>query len=168
MVQSLNKWLLSSVFCVSIAAAIYHPYHVSVVEMEHNPKEKTLEVSCKIFTDDFENALVKNFKRKIDLTRPAEKAAMDSMVKKYVLNHLQLRVNDRPVALAYVGFETEKEATYAYVQVENVAAVKKVSLTNSLLYDLFNDEVNIMHLVVGGNRKSVKLSYPEKEATLQF
>ena len=31
-----------------------HLVFVSVTEIEHNAKEKTLEISCKIFTDDFE------------------------------------------------------------------------------------------------------------------
>ena len=28
-----------------------HPFHVSVVEINHNETDKTLEISCKIFTD---------------------------------------------------------------------------------------------------------------------
>ena len=30
-----------------------HPIYVSVTEIEHNAAEKTLEISCRIFTDDF-------------------------------------------------------------------------------------------------------------------
>ena len=34
-----------------------HPFHVSGVEVNHNATDKTLEISCKIFTDDFEKEI---------------------------------------------------------------------------------------------------------------
>ena len=39
-----------------------HPIFVSVTEIEHNAKDKTLEISCKIFTDDFEKTLRLTYK----------------------------------------------------------------------------------------------------------
>ena len=42
-----------------------HPYYISVVEINHNPTDKTLEISCKIFTNDFEATLEKNYKTKV-------------------------------------------------------------------------------------------------------
>jgi hypothetical protein len=43
-----------------------HPFHVSVVEINHNETDKTLEISCKIFIDDFEKVLAQNYKVKVD------------------------------------------------------------------------------------------------------
>jgi hypothetical protein len=145
-----------------------HPFHMSVVEMNHNAQDKTLEISCKIFTDDFEKVLAKNYNTKADLTNPPNKPAMDSLVKKYILNHLGLNVNGKPVSLLYVGFETEKEASYVYVEVDNVNTVSKVDIYNNLMYDMFDDQVNIMHVIVGGKRESTKLTYPDKQAGVAF
>ena len=36
------------------------------------------------------------------------------------------------------------------------------------MHDLFTDQINIMHVSVGGNRKSTKLDYPKTEAAFQF
>ena len=44
----LHKWLLAGLDGAG------HPFFVSVTEINHNAKDKTIEIACKIFTDDFE------------------------------------------------------------------------------------------------------------------
>ncbi len=184
MVSSVYKWFGSSVFSLLMimngniqlpatalsgaAKAGLHPFHVSVVELEHNSADKTLEISCKIFTDDFETILAKNYNAKVDLTNPPNKAAMDSLVRKYINSHLAFRANGKPVILTYIGFEVDKEAAYGYVEVDNVPSVSKIDITNTILFDKFDDQVNIMHIKVNGERKSTKLNYPDKEASFNF
>ena len=145
-----------------------HPLHVSVVEINHNETDKTLEISCKIFTDDFEKTLVQNYKTRVDLINPSNKAVMDSLVKKYIFSHLTIVVDGRPEKLTYVGFERESEAVYSYVEAENIASVKKIEVTDKLMHDLFTDQINLIHVIVGGNRKSTKLDYPETQASISF
>ena len=91
MAASVYKWLFIPLLVVFISAyttpggagkAAAHPFHVSVTEIEHNAADKTLEISCKIFTDDFETILAKNYNTKVDLINPPNKPAMDSLVKK--------------------------------------------------------------------------------------
>ncbi len=145
-----------------------HPFHVSVVEVNHNATDKTLEISCKIFTDDFEKVLEQNYKTKVDLINPPNKSAMDTLVKKYITSHLSLSADGKAVKLSYIGFEREAEAVYSYVQVDNIPSVKKIEITDKLMYDIFTDQINLMHVTVGGNRKSTKLDYPETNASFSF
>ena len=177
MAASVYKWSLFFLLAVALTSfrpAVPHPFHVSVVEIEHNATEKTLEISCKIFTDDFETILAKNYspdaahKIKVDLINPTNKAAMDTLVKKYLLSHLSMKANGRSVSLKYIGYENENEAAYGYFEVENIPALNKLEISNIILFDKFDDQVNIMHVKANGNRKSTKLNYPEKEAVFVF
>ncbi len=169
MASSVYKWLFFPLICLLMAGKpAPHPFHVSVIEVNHNATDKTLEISCKIFTDDFEKILAKNYKTKVDLIHPADKGAMDSLVKKYLMSHLSISADGKPVQLNYLGFEHEKEAVYGYIEVENVPAVKKISVSTNIMYDQFEDQVNIMHVFVNGNRKSTKLNFPETEAEIVF
>ena len=183
MVILFNKWLLLVSIPVIFGTALrpvnflfekhgseylIHPFHVSVVEINHNATDKTLEISCKIFTDDFEDALSKKFNAKIDLINPKDRSAMDKFVSSYIHENLQLRADGKPVTANYLGYEIDNEAAYAYLQVDNISSVKKIDIINSIMYDVFTDQVEINHVVVGGNRKSVKLNYPEKMASVQF
>jgi hypothetical protein len=170
MVSSVYKWLFIPLLTIGLTSfrPVPHPFHVTVVEIEHNAADKTLEISCKVFTDDFETILAKNYNIKVDLINSPNKAAMDTVVKKYILSHLSIKVNGRPAVLEYVGFENEKEAAYGYFEIDNIPAVTKVEIVNSLLYDKFDDQMGIMHVKVNGNRKSTKINYPDKEAVFNF
>jgi hypothetical protein len=147
-----------------------HPFHVSVVEINHNGADKTLEISCKIFTDDFEKVLAQNYKTKVDLinTPATDRKRVDTLVKKYISEHLSLTANGRPVSFNYLGFEHENDAVFSYLQVDGVASVKKIGVANKIMYDFFNDQINLMHVTVGGNRKSSKLDYPASFAEFVF
>ena len=171
MASSFYKWLLIPLMGIVLSSASpakAHPFHVSVVEINHNATDKTLEISCKIFTDDFEKVLAQNYKLKVDLTNPPDRKAMDSVVKKYILSHFAVSVDGKPGTLSYLGFEKEAEAVYSYVQVDNVPSVKKVEFTDKLMQDMFTDQVNIVHVIVKGERKSTKLDYPTTVATVEF
>jgi hypothetical protein len=180
----LNKWCLISFVMVfplisgknqqetgivmSPAFRSPHPFHVSTTEINHNAAEKTLEISCRIFTDDFESALVKQYNTKADFSNTSLKNSMDSLAKKYILLHLQLKAEGKPVTMTYLGFEKENEAVYVYLQADKVATVTKIEATNSILHNLYDDQINIMHVIVGGNRKSSKIDYPNTQAVFTF
>lgn len=145
-----------------------HPLHVSTTEIEFNSKEKSLEISCRIFTDDFENVLAKQFKAKIDLNKPAMHKAMDELVKKYINANLQYKVNGKNFTATYIGFEKDNEATNVYLEIDNVQTLQSLSLTNSILYNLYDDQMNILHVEKLGARKSVRANYPTRELNVAF
>ena len=93
---------------------------------------------------------------------------MDSLVKKYLFSHLSIKANGKPVLFSYLGFENDKEAAYSYIEVENVPAVNKLEVTTDIMYDQFEDQMNIMHVTVNGNRKSSKLNFPDAAAVFIF
>ncbi|GAA4204355.1 hypothetical protein GCM10022289_22080 [Pedobacter jeongneungensis] len=145
-----------------------HPLHVSTTEINFNARDKTLEISCRIFSDDFEAILSKLYKQKTDLSNTNLKAAMDELVKKYLLSHLQLKANGKTVAMNYIGFEIDHEATNIYLEVEKITAVKTVEVNDTILYDMFDDQMSIVHIVKGNTRKSTKILYPEKKFAANF
>jgi hypothetical protein len=134
MVSILFKWLVIGGFLLGHPSPAKHPIFVSVTEIEHNSKENILEVSCKIFTDDFERTLRLTYSGTVDLLQPKDKAAMDKLVSAYVKKHLSLVVDGKPVVLEYVGYEQQEEGIESYYQVNNITAVKKIDVTNNILY----------------------------------
>jgi hypothetical protein len=173
------KWLFISLFSlfslhskeyrvVDKGKESFHPFYVSVTEINHNAKEKTLEVSCKIFADDMEAVLKQNYKTKVDLVSPQQHEQNNKLIADYIIKHLAFVADGKPVKLSYVGFEKESESVYCYFEVDNLPALKKLDVTNSLLQDFNDTQINIMHVIVNGNRKSYKLDYPNKQASFSF
>ncbi|MFC3561593.1 DUF6702 family protein [Pedobacter jamesrossensis] len=145
-----------------------HPLHVSTTEVNFNSKDKTLEISSRIFSDDFEAILGKLYKQKTDLANPALKTQMDALVRKYMLSHLQVKANGKPVSLNYIGFEIDHEATNIYMEAEKISSLKSAEVSSTILYDMFDDQMSIVHLVKGATRKSSKILYPDKSFSANF
>ena len=137
----------------------FHPIHVSTANFEYNKQDHKWEVTCTIFTDDFEAALVKQYHSKIDLNSPALHTAMDALVKSYLQQNLQL---------TYLGFEINKESADVFLESEVINNIKKVELNDGLLQNQFDDQINIVHITVNGTRKSEKLDYPNKKVEQIF
>ena len=156
------KW-----FLISLVSFI-HPFFVSVTEMNHNAKDKTLEISCKLFADDFEKGLEQVYKTPIDISNPKDKKQTEQFIADYLKKHLLLKIEGKAVQIEYLGFEKEGEATWCYLQVTNVTSVKKMEITNKILYEAFNTQINIMHVTVNGERKSDRLNYPDATVELNF
>ena len=146
----------------------FHPIHVSTSNIEYNSKDNKLEVICTIFTDDFEAALAKQYHAKTDLNKPEMHAAMDALIKQYIAANLNIKTDNAPAKLNYLGFEINREAVDVYLESDKIPAVKKVDVDVSLVYNLFDDQINIVHIIVNGVRKSEKVNYPEKRVEQVF
>lgn len=162
MVNILVRWL------VVATAAILHPFYVSVVEIDQNSKEKSLEVSVRIFTEDFEATLKKYGNTKLDLLHPTDKAATDKLVNTYLQNKLNIKVDGKPVTMQYIGYEQRLESIWVYLEIDNITTLKKVDINCNLLYEFEEKQTNIFHVKANGVEKSYKLDNPKAVVGFEF
>ena len=168
MASILFKWFFAAGICLLFTNSKPHPIYVSVVEIEHNAKGKTLEVSCKLFTDDFEKVLRSTFKTSVDLINPKDRPAMDKLINEYVQKHLKITADNLPVNLKYLGYEQVEEGIYSYYEAANISQVKDIAVVNNLLYEYTAEQMGLIHITVNGNRKSTKLNNPNDRAVVKF
>jgi hypothetical protein len=81
---------------------------------------------------------------------------------------LQVKADEKNVSFNYLGFEKEGLVVYVYVEGINISKVKKLVVSNSIMHDMFDDQTNIMHITINGDRKSTKLDYPKTSAVFDF
>lgn len=173
MAISLFKWIAGGILLFLTREDVnrnfyFHPFYVTVTEINHNANEKLVEISCKIFTDDLEKELTLFTHRDINLSKTENKTQNEKTIADYVQKHLQIAIDGDPVIMQYVGSENESEATWIYFQISNISSLKKIDINNSLLYESFQSEINLIHVMVGGKRQSAKLNQPETKATFNF
>jgi hypothetical protein len=162
MATILFKWLVTTLF------GMIHPFFVSMTDINYNSKEKELEISVRIFTDDLENTLRKYHSEKIDILRPADIKEMNGFVDNYIQKHLQLQVNGSPVQMNFLGYEEQSESIWSYLEVKNINNVQKLNITNSLLHDYNTNQVNMIHVKANDKEYSTKLDYPSTSASFSF
>jgi len=160
--------MLSFKWLIPVLVSLFHPFYIAVTEVNHNAKEKSLEISCKIFAEDLEETLKKDYKTAVNLSAEKQQAVNDKLIADYIPRHLLIVTDGKPVKLNYVGFEKQAEAVYCYFEVGNVTVPKKIDFTNTILQDFTDKQINIIHMIVGGNRKSQKLDYPAKQVSFSF
>lgn len=163
MVNILYKWLAVA------ALGLIHPFFVSMTEFNYNSSDKALEISVRIFTDDFENTIRKNHPGvKVDILHPVNQQQMNQFVADYIQKHLQLQLDGKPLILSFVGYEQQSESIWSYFEVKGVTGVKKLDIMNNLLHDYNTNQINMMHIKVGDNEESYKLDYPDSRTTFSF
>nr|WP_223152026.1 DUF6702 family protein [Chitinophaga qingshengii] len=148
--------------------ALLHPFYVSVTEVTHNAAKKELEVSCRIFADDLENTLKAQYQTSFDIIKPANRQQVEGFIADYLSKHLQLTLDGKKIPLHFLGYKIEEDAVWSFLSAENVPAPKKVGIFNDLLYQQHASQINMIHVMVGGQRKSTKLDNPKAGAVLEF
>lgn len=160
----MKKFFLLFTFLLAflVSAKPIHPYHVGSVEINYNTKTKTFEISAKFFLDDLENSLNAKYNKTLHFGEEKSKAGLDQALENYFAEYFKLKSNNKFLKINYLGFEEDKESVNVYLESEATEMPKKVETAVSLLYSFFDDQMNIVHIIVNGERKSSKLNYPDR------
>ncbi len=145
-----------------------HPYHVGSVEFNYNASSKTFEITGRFFIDDFENAINNKYGKNLHFQDTKLKSSMDEAIKKYASEYLKLKVNGQFVNIHYIGFEEDSESVEIYLETAKVEQPKKIETAVSFLYNIYDDQANIIHVIVNKERKTSKVTYPNRYLYQQF
>lgn len=144
-----------------------HDFHSSLSEINYNPKTEALEVTIRVFTDDFEKALAEQnggAKIKLDDSQNTEQ-----QIEKYLKKHFALLSPAKQVkTYQYLGKETELDATWLYVEIPDCKSIKGYTIYNVLMLELFDDQTNLVNIISAGQRRSFIFNQKVKIDTYPF
>jgi len=140
-----------------------HPFFLSVTDMKYNEKNKAMEIACKMFTNDLEDALKRTTKKSVDLINSKDKAETQKLIFDYITKRLSVSVNGKTKTLKCIGYEKEDDVIWTYMEIEKCEKPKQLIIQNSLLYDFLKEQINLVSFEIDGNKRSSKVSNPEKE-----
>ena len=146
---------------------IFHPFFVSLIEIEYLPKEQQIGISCKINMEDLESTLEHISGKSIDIQH-ADKKMIDGMLQDYFQKHLFININGKNQVIQYLGFEQKQEATLVYLEIVHSPKPKKLVVTTTLLYEYIEQQIHIIQTKVGDLRRSYKLTNPEEKASFSY
>ena len=161
------RFILLFIVCVLLGNSLKaHPYYIGVTEIRYESKKKIMQVSCRLFMDDVQEVMYKTYHQKVDFSRRTEQN--EKLLQKYVLNHLQITVNNQAIPLIWQGYEVEEEAIWCYMEREKLEDYQMVKVHNSLLFDFFESQIHFIHCYKNEERKSYKITNTEKTAFFMF
>ncbi len=153
---------------IGISSLWLHDFHVSIINGELNPRSGNLELSLKVFSDDLEEAVKADLGVSCYLSPERVKLLPDTALFSYLQSHIKLKTGDKQWPLQYVGMEKEQDITFIYLQVENFPAVNELTVYNSLFFNRFDDQSNIVNIEVEDELQSVFLESSHPQKTLYF
>lgn len=163
---------LLTVACLFLTVTVFtnsvHRFYLSLTEVRVNTQKQTLDVSCKLFTDDLEDLLFRKYGKKIDLATSLKNKDVQALLNKYINENFRINVGGKLQVLSFVGFETETDATWCYLESVPFISKGKVSVLNTLLYDYLPEQSNMINFYWDDAEKSAKLVNPEKMTEFDF
>jgi len=149
-------------------AAWVHPMHVSVTEIEMNDKEKRLEIMMRVFIDDLEVTLRRNFKQPtLDVIEPKGQT-LDELMQSYLKTRFQVSLDGKSQVIKYLGHERDHEAFVFYIEVEKVKKWKAIQVQNSIITEIYDDQSNLVHVTVAETVRSLRLTRAKPTDVITF
>ena len=146
---------------------LVHPFHISICEIEHDGETKSLQITSRIFQDDFETALEPASDVK-DYFGEKHKAEAEKALKSYFEEHLKVQVNNKPLKHKLLGYEIEDDVVWSYLEIQQVSSIEEIEVQYSVLIDTFADQINLTHIRYQGEVKSLKFQRHQLNGTAVF
>jgi hypothetical protein len=156
------------IFLLFTLAFTSHKYYLSLTQVEYNKEQNRLEVIINVFMDDIEIAVNKEYDVDLRLTTKQELEDVDIYFKKYLLKNLSFLVNDKPVEYSFIGKEYEGDLVYFYIESSVIEDPSALQVNNTILFDYFEQQQNVIKFKNGSKRQSKILSKNNNKALLNF
>ena len=148
---------------------IFHPVHVSVTEIQYSEKNKSLQITSRIFIDDLELAIQKQVKQEsLDILAPKNGQTTDQLVSAYLRDHFKIKTDGKAAKINYLAHEIEDLAIICYLEIENVKKLKSIEVTDDMIQEVHADQSNLVHITYKGPVKSFRLVREKPTDVLKF
>ncbi len=129
-----------------------HKYYVSVTEIYI--KTGKLEIIIRTFPDDIENVLKENYQIKADLSQKQTR----ELLKEYLRSHFLITTDNQVVDCRFAGFTQEDEFFVILLEAGLAGKPGRISIKNTILQDLFEEQKNIVHFFYKDDKASYILT----------
>lgn len=155
-------------FVLISSFTLLHKYYVSVTDIDYVKDQRAIQITARLFLDDFEKLLLERYDLKVSLDKEANTETVNYYIHQYFSKKLVVELNGQAAEAIFLGKEIEDDQLYFYFEIANVSEIKKLKITNKLLLDIFDNQQNITHLNVNGTKKSYLLMSGNSTGVLNF
>lgn len=153
-----GRWLLLLLPFILMSFTGLHKFYVSVTSVTYSEKEQSLQIISRIFTDDLDELLQTRYGFRAQLNTPEESPLADAYIERYFREKFEVSVNERVQEYTFLGKRYENDLVICYMELPvEQSAIRSVGLRNDILTDLFEEQKNLVHFDIQGEKKSFVL-----------
>lgn len=151
-----------------IAFTSIHKYYISVTQIEYVEEEKSVQIISRIFIDDLENVLRKRYNDSIIIDDPQYVKETNKYIEKYLRSKIKIKVNGAETNFNFVGKEYNLDIVKCYLEIKNIENIISFEISNKVLFDMFEDQQNIIKTNINSKQKSFILISQNDTVVLNF
>jgi hypothetical protein len=160
-----TRWM--GLIVLLVCSSWLHPVHVSVTNLDLDPVRGKVELSVKIFADDFQDLILHKYGVQLNIVEQEDPGERITAVNRYIQEALQLVFNGKETAdLQFVESKLNEEAIWLFYRYEHPGRIRKVEIVNRVMLEKFNDQTNLM--IVSFNDRQNGYRLDNKTTELSF
>jgi hypothetical protein len=145
-----------------------HKYYLSVTQIDYLSDKQSVQITSRIFIDDFEKLLRERYDDKITLADKNENGTTDIYIERYLKEKIKIKINGKDVNMSFIGKEYDADIMKCYLEIENIKVINSIEISNQVLLDIFEEQQNIVKTKINSKQKSFLLDRNSKTAVLNF
>ena len=117
----------------------------SMTKADYDAGSKSLKFTAKINVEHIANTVKIN----------PNSAGYEECVKKYVGNNFVVEINGSIKSITFTGSQISDEAVWLYFEVNNVESISTMKIKNTILFDAYPKQFNVVNIVYKGQQKTM-------------
>ncbi len=144
-----------------------HKFYVAIYQINHDSKKKMIQVTARLFVDDVNDALEKKYHKKTFLGEEKEVPEDELLLKKYLSEKFQLKINGEKKAMNFLSKELENNVLICYLNIKDITKIKTLEIENSVITELYDEQQNIIQTNFNGEKQSLLLTSEKTKGMLK-
>jgi len=157
------------IFLFSFLNGFIHPVHVSITNMEYEKEKSKITISFKVFNDDFRLLFIHLNETDIDLQKPENYENYKDLIDEYFKSHFTVTSHEKnKLELVSTNWKLNAESIWFYYEIPLDSEIRSLKITNSILFDLFYDQKNLLIFKANNHEKGYQFEYKKNEVNIDI
>lgn len=153
---------------VTLTSFNFHKFYIAIYQIEYAQEKKMLQITSRIFIDDINEVLEKNYHKKTHIGEKNQSPEDLVLMNKYIAERFSIKINGQPKSFQFVSTEVESNIIIGYYKITDISKIKTLEVKNTILMDLFSDQQNIIQSKIYGEKQSLLLTLDNTNDVLKW
>ena len=133
-----------------------HKFYISVTNVDYSEKDQAVQIITRVFIDDMNAVLKERYEFATSLGTDKESSVDKEYLERYLRTKFMVEINGKTVKYDFIGHKYDSDMVICYLEVPNIPleTLKQIGITNEVLTDIYDDQQNVVHMKVKGQKKS--------------
>ena len=151
-----------------------HELYLSITTIQHQWDDQKLSIQVRLFVNDLEESILQQKGVQLGLWKNTPIDNAQNYVEEYICSRLVIYINELPVPLDFIGLQIESadivedHVIICELKAYGISEISSIRISNSLLIETIDDQVNIVNILAKENRKTINLNKRIQDETVVF